>query len=184
MEPWQKKLPMWITWFRMWLVPVIVAMMMPNQLFWNVFAAILFMVAGVSDYYDGYFARKYNVISNLGKVMDPIADKILVSSILVMLIPMGRIEPLMVVVILARDTFIGGIRSAAAADGIVIEAKATGKWKTFIQMVALPAVMIGEPLLGIPFQIIGYWVLWGTVILSMTSGVEYYWGYLKSRKTL
>jgi CDP-diacylglycerol--glycerol-3-phosphate 3-phosphatidyltransferase len=182
MQTWQKKLPMQITWFRIWLVPIIIAMMMPETLFWNVAAAMLFIVASISDYYDGYFARKYNAISNMGKFMDPIADKILVTSILVMLVPSFRIDPLMVAVILARDTFIGGIRSIAAADGIVIDAKATGKWKTALQMVAIPAVMIGEPAFGIPFQIIGYYVLWISVILSVTSGAQYYLGYVKSRK--
>lgn len=183
MSNWQKKLPMWITWFRMWLVPVIISLMMPEQLWLNIIAASLFIVASISDYYDGYFARKYNASTNLGKLMDPIADKILVTSVLVMLIPSFRIDPMMVIVILARDTFIGGIRAVAAADGLIIDAKATGKWKTALQMVAIPAVMIGEPAWGVPFQMIGYWVLWVSVVLSVTSGVQYYFAYWKSRRT-
>lgn len=145
-------------------------------------AAALFIVASISDYYDGYFARKYNSVSNMGKFMDPIADKILVTSILVMLIPTERIDPIMVVVILARDTFIGGIRSVAAADGVVIDAKPTGKWKTALQMIAIPAVIIGDIWLGVNFEKIGYGVLWISVVLSVTSGIQYYLGYLKSRK--
>ena len=181
MQTWQKKLPMWITWFRIWLVPVIIAFMFQNELETNICAAILFMIASITDYYDGYFARKYNATSNMGKFMDPIADKILVTSILAMLIPSEKIDALMVVVILARDTFIGGIRSVAAADQIIIDAKPAGKWKTALQMIAIPAVLIGDNWLGIPFDRVGYWVLWISTILSVTSGIEYYLGYLKSR---
>lgn len=180
-KAWQQKLPMWITISRIILVPVIVTLMFPNVLMLNVTAAALFIIASISDYYDGYFARKYNAVSNMGKFMDPIADKILVTSILVMLIPTAKIDPIMVIIILARDTFIGGIRSVAAADGIVIDAKPTGKWKTALQMIAIPAVIIGDTWLKIPFEKIGYWTLWISVILSVTSGVQYYYGYLKSR---
>lgn len=175
---------MQITWFRIWMVPVIVAFLWPNELWYNITAAVLFMLASISDYYDGYFARKFQATSNMGKFMDPIADKILVSSILVTLIPTGKIDPLMVIVILARDTFIGGIRSVAAADGIIIDAKPAGKWKTALQMIAIPAVMIDDRVFGIAFDKVGYWVLWISVILSVTSGIEYYLGYLKSRKTV
>lgn len=180
-KAWQQKLPMWITLSRIVAVPIIVALMFPNSLIYNVIAAAIFILASITDYYDGFFARKYNAVSNMGKYMDPIADKILVTSILVMLVPIDKIEPIMVIIILARDTFIGGIRSVAAADGIVIDAKPTGKWKTALQMVAIPAVIIGDTWLGIPFEKIGYWVLWISVILSVTSGFQYYFGYLKSR---
>lgn len=173
---------MLITYSRIAFVPVIVILMFPNELATNVMAAALFIVASISDYYDGYFARKYNSVSNMGKFMDPIADKILVTSILVMLIPTERIDPIMVIVILARDTFIGGIRSVAAADGVVIDAKPTGKWKTALQMIAIPAVIIGDIWLGVNFEKIGYGVLWISVVLSVTSGIQYYLGYLKSRK--
>jgi len=183
MSDWKKSLPMWITLSRIVLVPFIVALMWPNNLAGNVAAAIFFLIASISDYYDGYFARKYNAVSTMGKFMDPIADKILVTSILVMLVP-DRIEPLMVIIILARDNFIGGLRSVAAADRIIIDAKPAGKWKTALQMVAIPAVIINQRFLGIPFEKIGYWVLWGSVILSVTSGIQYYLGYLKAKQAI
>ena len=172
---------MQITLFRIWMVPVIVACLWPNRLPWNAIAAVLFLITSASDYFDGYFARRFNAVSNMGKFMDPIADKILVTSILVMLIPTQKIDPLMVIVILARDTFIGGIRSVAAADGIVIDAKPTGKWKTALQMIAIPAVMIDQFYLDIPFDKIGYWVLWISVVLSVTSGLQYFWAYQKAK---
>lgn len=183
-SPFQRRLPMLITSLRIVLVPLIVATLTPQTLTWNVISAVLFIFASISDYYDGYFARKYNAVSNMGKFMDPIADKILVTSILVMLIPLDKIDPYMVIVILARDTLISGLRSVAAADQIIISAQASGKWKTALQMVAIPAVIIGEKSWGIPFDKIGYWVLWISTVLSVTSGLQYVAGYLKAIKRL
>lgn len=174
---------MWITMSRILLTPVILATLYPQTLLWNVLSAALFIIASTTDGFDGYYARKFNVVSVFGQFMDPIADKILVTSVLVLLAFLQKIDPYMVIIILARDTFIGGIRSIAATEKIVISAKPAGKWKTALQMVAIPAVMIGEVWAGIPFDKIGYWALWISVILSVISGVEYYLGYLKSRKT-
>lgn len=181
MQAWKKSLPMKITLSRIGLVPVILYFMWGNQLPGNMIAALLFLVASISDYYDGYFARKWNAVSNMGKFMDPIADKVLVTSILVMLIPTQRVEPWMAIIILARDNLIGGLRSVAAAENIIIDAKPAGKWKTALQMVAIPAVIIGQSWGGIPFEKVGYYVLWGSTVLSVTSGFEYYRGYLKAR---
>jgi len=178
---WQQKLPMWITTSRILLVPFVLWGLSLPSLTARLTAAVLFIMASISDYFDGYYARKYNAVSNMGKFMDPIADKILVTSILVALIPSERIDPWMVIIILARDTLIGGLRSVAAADQIVIAAKPAGKWKTALQMVAIPAMIIGEDFAGIPVVKIGFWVLWFSVVLSITSGAEYVWGYWKAR---
>lgn len=185
MQPteWQKKLPLRITMSRIFAVPVIVALMWQDLLWWNVAAAVCFVLASITDYYDGYFARKYQAVSNFGKFMDPIADKILVTSVLAMLLSLDKIDAWMVIIILARDNFIGGIRSVAAADQIIIDAKPAGKWKTAMQMVAIPIVIIGNMDPYLPYlDKIGYGVLWVSVILSITSGIEYYMSYLKSRK--
>lgn len=179
----QRNLPMRITLSRIFAVPVIVALMWPNTLLWNSLAALFFILASITDYYDGYYARKYNAVSNFGKFMDPIADKILVTSVLAMLLSQGKIDAWMVIIILARDNFIGGIRSVAAADQIIIDAKPAGKWKTAMQMIAIPIVIIGNLDPQVPYlDKIGYGVLWVSVILSITSGIEYYLGYIKSRK--
>lgn len=172
-----------ITMSRIVIVPIVVAAMWPGELAWNIVASVLFILASITDYYDGYFARKYNAVSNMGKFMDPIADKILVTSVLAMLLFQGKVDPLMVIIILARDNFISGIRSVAAADQVVIAAKAAGKWKTAMQMIAIPIVIIGniDPIIPY-FDKVGYAVLWISVVLSVTSGLEYYTVYLKSRK--
>jgi CDP-diacylglycerol--glycerol-3-phosphate 3-phosphatidyltransferase len=180
---WQKKLPMQFTMARIYAVPLIILAMYPNNLKWNIVSAILFTLASVTDYYDGYFARKYQAVSNMGKFMDPIADKILVTGVLIMLLYQSKVDPWMVLLILSRDTFIGGIRAVAAADQIIIDARPTGKWKTALQMVGIPALIIGEAEGNLLYvDKIGYALLWISVILSITSGVQYYLGYLKSRK--
>lgn len=183
MQSWQKKLPMWITLSRIALVPIVLLGMALDTIPSKVMAALFFMIASISDYFDGYYARKYGAVSNMGKFMDPIADKILVTSILVALIPTERIDPWMVIIILARDTLISGLRSVAAADQVIIAAKPAGKWKTALQMIAIPAMIIGEDFAGIPIVKIGFGVLWFSVILSVTSGLEYLWGYWKAVKS-
>jgi len=178
---WQKKLPMQITMSRVYILPLIIGLMWPNQFLWNCLAAGLFVIASITDYYDGHFARKYGAVSNMGKFMDPIADKILVTSVLVMLLSQAKIDVVMVIIILMRDTFIGGIRSVAAADQIIIDAKATGKWKTALQMIAIPLIMINEiPQLPLPIGKIGWGALWITVFLSVLSGWDYFKSYKKA----
>lgn len=178
---WQKNLPMWLTMGRIFSVPLVVGFMAPQTFVYNLIAAAIFTIASITDYYDGYFARKYNAVSNMGKFMDPIADKILVSSVLILLVTKNLVDPYMVILIIARDTYISGIRSVAAADNIIISAKPTGKWKTGVQMVAIPALMIGD-LWGIPVAKIAYFSLWVAVLLSVFSGAEYYLAYLKAKK--
>lgn len=180
-QKWKRRLPMWMTYGRILLVPLILGLLLPVSGLARWTALFFFVVASVTDYFDGYFARKYNAVSNLGKFMDPVADKILVTSIMVMLLWLGRIDPWMVIVIMVRDTLVGGIRSVAAADGIVIAAKAAGKWKTALQMGALPALMINElpGLENFPLHKVAYGLLWFSVILSITSGYEYIAGYFK-----
>lgn len=171
-----------MTYARMLMVPIVIALLWPNQVLPNILAAVVFILASITDYYDGYFARKYNSVSTLGQFLDPIADKILVTSILVVMVALQKIDPFMVVIILARDTLIGGLRSIAAAEGVIIAAKPTGKWKTALQMIAIPALMIDTRVIGIPFDVVGYGVLWFSVILSVLSGLEYARSYARTRK--
>lgn len=149
----------------------------------GIVAAVLFTLGSISDYYDGYFARKYKIESIMGKLLDPIADKILVSSTLIMLIPLERLGPIMVIILLARDTFINGLRSVAAAQNIVIPAGTVGKWKTGFQMVGIPCLLVYKIpvkyLDMIPVYQIGTWIMWGSVILSVYSGAVYIYKYNK-----
>jgi CDP-diacylglycerol--glycerol-3-phosphate 3-phosphatidyltransferase len=178
---WRKNLPMWITFSRVAMIPFLVALMLGKTQAYEWASALLFAIASITDYYDGYFARKFNAISNMGKFMDPVADKILVSSVFVMLLYLNKIDPYMVILILARDTYIGGLRAIAAADQFVIDAKAAGKWKTAMQMGAIPFLIIGD-IGNIPLSKWSYIILWLSVVLSLTSGWEYYRAYKTARK--
>lgn len=175
---------------RVYVVPVLLLLMWPKTLLFNFFAALVFILASITDYYDGHFARKYNAVSTLGKFIDPVTDKILVSSVLILLVALGKLDPYLVIILLIRDTFIGGIRSAAAADQVVIAAKASGKWKTGFQMGAIPAIILSDFHLAsycctnlqwndwhsylIAMGWVAYVILWASVILSLVSGYEYF----------
>lgn len=178
---WKKKLPMMLTWARMAVCPLFIPLLSLRDPVWGWVASGIFIAASITDWFDGYYARKFNAISNLGKFMDPIADKILVATILILLLPTGRIDPTVVIVILARDILIGGIRSVAAADNVIIDAKATGKWKTALQMIAIPALLIHTPLMGFPFAESGRILLWVSALLSLFSGYQYVQLYRRSR---
>lgn len=183
LKTWQKSLPTLITFSRVALLPFIIAAMLPQSSLWSFVAAFLFVLASITDYFDGYYARKLNLVSNWGKFMDPIADKVLVTGILVILLHQDKIDPYLVIILLSRDTFISGIRSIAAADQVIIAAQQAGKWKTALQMICIPTLMLeGE---GNFFKIIGqggYFVLWISVLLSLTSGWDYYKAYLAGTK--
>jgi CDP-diacylglycerol--glycerol-3-phosphate 3-phosphatidyltransferase len=175
-----KKLPLIATLFRILVVPFIVVAMMVQPPFWNWIAAGLFILASLSDWLDGYWARKFNAESDLGKLLDPIADKFLVSTVLILLIPIHRIEALLVVLLLNRDIIINGLRSFAASKGKIISAGSLGKWKTGVQMVAIPALLIYENVGPLPAEFIGYWGLWLSFVLSYASAAEYTYKYFKS----
>ncbi len=186
---WQKRLPMWITLSRIFFVIPILVLLNNPGLPSKIIACVIFIIASITDYYDGYFARKYNATSNMGKFMDPVADKILVSAILIMLVIQQLVDPYMVILIITRDTLIGGLRSVAAADQIVIDAKPAGKWKTALQMGAIPFLILGPQAwdsfpLSIPLHQWGYFALWVSTILSLTSGWGYYQGYRKALSSL
>jgi CDP-diacylglycerol--glycerol-3-phosphate 3-phosphatidyltransferase len=178
---WKNNLPMVLTYARAGAAPIILGILMSGWSFAGWLSAVLFALASLTDWLDGYFARRYKVESNMGRFMDPIADKILVLGAIVMLLAMGRVDPVMVFLFLARDIFIGGIRSVAAANNLIIAAKPFGKWKTAFQMVAIPCLLVYEPLFGVPIGDVGYFGLWISVGLSLISGAEYTIGYYRSK---
>jgi len=167
---------------RIFLVAPILFGMLSESIWIRSLTAALFALASLTDYLDGWAARKFNQVSDWGKVFDPVADKILVTSVLVALIPRGAIDPYMVIILLARDTLVGGLRNLAANSQLIIGAKPAGKWKTALQMVAIPAMIIGGDVGSVPIEKIGFWSLWISVALSVISGVEYTYFYCKDSK--
>ncbi len=176
------KLPLYLTGARVLLV-------LPTALFFYIdtdwgraLAAVCFIVASITDYYDGYYARKLNAVTNLGKFFDPVADKILVSSLLILLMMRLKVDPVMVILFVTRDTIVGGVRAAAAADGLVIDAQSTGKWKAALQMIAIPMLLLNDLHPMFPNTKLGYGLLWLSVILSLQSGYNYCAAYFRSAR--
>ena len=133
-------------------------------------AVALFVVASFTDFLDGYIARKYNLVSNFGKFMDPLADKLLVSAAMICLVEMGRLPAWIVIVIISREFIISGFRLIASDNGVVIAASYWGKFKTVFQM-AMIIVLICN--LGGVFGIIETVLIWISLILTIVSLADY-----------
>ncbi len=134
-------------------------------------AAIIFVVASLTDMLDGKIARKYNLVTNFGKFMDPLADKLLVCSALICLVEMERLAAWIVIVIIAREFIISGFRLVASDNGVVIAASYWGKFKTVFQMIMVVVLMlnINHPV----FAVLGTVLVWISVILTVVSLVDY-----------
>ncbi len=136
-------------------------------------AFIIFVLASLTDLLDGQIARKRNLVTNFGKIMDPLADKILVYSALCLFVEFGTVPSWMLIVILAREFAIAGMRTVAASEGIVIAAGMSGKIKTVLQMIAVPILILGHGFFTDFLMPIGNVVLWASIIATVYSGIEY-----------
>jgi CDP-diacylglycerol---glycerol-3-phosphate 3-phosphatidyltransferase len=167
-------LPNKLTAFRMACIPLVVLFLrFPDRLY-GFFAALCIGMAFITDILDGYYARKYGAVTTLGKFLDPLADKILVTITMIMLIPLGRIPILIVVIIIAREMAITGLRSIAAEQGIVIQAEALGKLKTIFQAAAILGLSLHYTYLYINFHMVGMIFLWVALFLTIWSGWSYF----------
>lgn len=147
-----------------------------------VIAGVLFIIASITDFLDGYLARKYNLVSDFGKVMDAIADKILVNGLLIVLCADGSISPVIPVVIILRDTIVNTIKMVAGNNGDVVAAINTGKFKTTFLMIGLTLKLFGNFPAGLINIALDDFFLITATILSVISGVQYYMMYKKYLK--
>jgi CDP-diacylglycerol--glycerol-3-phosphate 3-phosphatidyltransferase len=175
-----------ITIARIFLVPVIMFFLLVKVPFPDVkieqfsitynqiIAALVFIIAASTDSLDGYIARKRKLVTNLGKLLDPLADKLLVSAVLISLVEMGKIDAFIVIVIISREFAVTGLRSICAAEGIIMAASKWGKWKTAAQITAIIALLINN----FPFAFVGfafdYWAGWVAAIITIYSGIDYF----------
>jgi CDP-diacylglycerol--glycerol-3-phosphate 3-phosphatidyltransferase len=167
-----------LTLFRIATVPIIVILLLfPNELC-TFIAALLFSAAAITDYLDGFYARKRGLVSTLGKVMDPIADKLLVSSAFIMLTSLGWIPAWIVCIIIGRELAVTGLRNIIAEKGEDISASNLGKYKTGFQIAAIIPLMMHYPTWGLNVQVIGTLFLWGALVFTIWSGADYF---IKSR---
>src|SRR5450756_1908597 len=135
-------LPNTISLIRISVVPFLFILLTSPGEFWSLILAILFAVASITDMLDGFLARKYNMITTMGKFLDPLADKLIINSAMILMIPIDRIETWIVVIIIMRDLIVDSIRSIASSEGIYIQASLIGKQKTLAQIFAVTALMI------------------------------------------
>jgi CDP-diacylglycerol---glycerol-3-phosphate 3-phosphatidyltransferase len=175
-----------ITLVRIFLVPIImffllIQKMFPDLHFYNfsitynqIVAALIFIIAASTDSLDGYLARKQKQVTNLGKLLDPLADKLLMTAVLVSLVAMNKLDAWIVVVIISREWAVTGLRQIALLEGHVIEASAWGKIKTGAQITAIIALLLNNfpfAFIGFPFDMVSAWV---AALVTVYSGVDYF----------
>ncbi|MHB8171639.1 MAG: CDP-diacylglycerol--glycerol-3-phosphate 3-phosphatidyltransferase [Thermincolia bacterium] len=164
-----------LTLVRIFLVPIFMIILFIKIPYGKFIAAAVFILAASTDGLDGYIARKKNQVTRLGKFMDPLADKLLVSAALISLVELGEISAWIAVIIIGREFAVTGLRAIAAAEGIVISASHLGKYKTVSQIVAISAMFLENypfSLWEIPFGQIAMGV---ALFFTIWSGVDYFW---------
>jgi CDP-diacylglycerol--glycerol-3-phosphate 3-phosphatidyltransferase len=165
------------TWtlFRIVSVPGIVFLLLfPNSRFCTFLAAILFSAAAISDYLDGYFARRRGLVTDFGKFMDPIADKLLISSAFIMLASYDWVPAWMVCIIICREFAVTGLRSIISQNKEDVSASNLGKYKTGFQIAAIIPLIFHYSYFGIDLNAIGTFFLWGALVFTIWSGVDYF----------
>jgi len=180
--------PIWnipniLTLLRIAAIPLLVFLLMSPDREPGFWAAALFAVASVTDWLDGYLARRMGIVTVFGKFLDPIADKLIVMAALIMILPFGRVPAWMVLVILGREIIITGLRGIASSEGIVIQASDLGKFKTIFQLVAIIGLLlhfdyrwffgIDHPYLVVNMHNVGIFYLWIATVITIWSGVDY-----------
>jgi CDP-diacylglycerol--glycerol-3-phosphate 3-phosphatidyltransferase len=142
----------------------------------------VFFVASVTDYFDGKIAREQNIITNLGKFLDPLADKLLIGSVLIMLVRLGpewRVPAWMVIIIIGREMAVTGMRAVAAEMGEVVAADKFGKAKTLLQSLATGFLVFHYPFFGWDPRPLGHALLWAALVLTVFSGGNYLYNFYK-----
>ena len=165
-------LPNKLTVLRVIMIPFfVIALMMEggaNQTY-RMIATAIFVIASLTDFLDGNIARKYNLVTNFGKFMDPLADKLLVCSALICLIELGQLPAWMVLIIISREFIISGFRLVASDNGVVIAASYWGKWKTVFQMISVILLILNIEALSMVTTL----ALWIALALTVISLIDY-----------
>lgn len=186
--------PIWnipniLTLMRIAAIPLLAVLLLSPSRDAGFFAALLFAVASITDWLDGYLARRLGIVTVFGKFLDPIADKLIVMAALIMILPFDRVPAWMVLIILGREIIITGLRGIASSEGIVIAASDLGKFKTIFQIVAILGLLlhydycwffgINHPLLVVNMHNIGMFYLWIATALTVWSGIDYLWRFMR-----
>ncbi len=167
-------LPNALTLARIFLIPFVVVVLLTRQMHnWAYWGSGLFLAAALTDLFDGYFARRRKQVTTLGRLLDPIADKLLISSALISLVQLRIAPAWMVVIIIGREFAVSGLRSIAASEGFSIDVSRLGKGKMVVQVIAVAGLILGNELGGWMRQM-GRLMLWAVVIFALLSMVQYF----------
>ncbi len=170
-------LPNIITCVRILLIPLLVVLLTDPGPTASIFATLTFFLACLSDFFDGYLARRWGITTTFGKLLDPLADKLIVAAALIMLAGMDRtpeVPAWMAVVIIGREIAVTGLRAVALGQGVVVAAEELGKYKMIFQMFALHGLLLHYDFLGIDFYVAGMYFLWVSLVISLWSGIDYH----------
>lgn len=163
-----------LTLLRMIAVPAVVYFLSWRTWNGDITACVIFVLAAITDWFDGYLARRTKAITIYGKLMDPLADKFLVVATLIMLQNLGRIDPYVVMVLICREMGITSLRALASAEGVIIAAGSGGKWKAALQMVGIPFLIVDVRLFQlVDSKLIGTVLIYVSIFLSLTSALTY-----------
>jgi CDP-diacylglycerol--glycerol-3-phosphate 3-phosphatidyltransferase len=168
------KLPNHLSVLRLIFIPAVVACLYFPGRMGSFLAALFFGLAALTDLLDGFYARRYRVVTPLGKFLDPLADKLLISVTMIMLITLDRIPAWVVMLIIARELAVTGLRGIAIVEGQIIEVSILGKYKTIFQSVALICLCLHHQYFQIDFHIVGMVFLWVALVLTLWSGWMYF----------
>lgn len=181
-------IPNLLTLFRIALIPVVCALIYDGEPLQCLVAYIFFAVASFTDWLDGYIARKQNLVSMTGKFLDPLADKLLIMAVLIILVALGRVDQWLVILILAREISVTSLRALAAGEGMVIAAGQGGKYKTAFQMLGIVGLIIHYTyelnyfgvIVKMNFHRVGLYFLVLSMVFSFYSAAQYVQNFLKS----
>lgn len=176
-------LPNKITLFRIFIVPLIIVFLINPSPLSSLMAAIVFSIAAASDWLDGHIARSTNQVTALGKLLDPIADKILVAAVLIPLVSLGRVPAWLATLIIGREFAISGLRAMAATENIIIPAGKMGKYKMGFGIAAMEFLLLNWHIGFVSFQTLGMACLLISMVYGIASGVNYFLIYFEAKKS-
>jgi CDP-diacylglycerol--glycerol-3-phosphate 3-phosphatidyltransferase len=169
-----------ITLLRMLMTPLVVVLLYFEGPVFCILAACAFLLASITDWIDGYIARRENIVTSMGKFLDPLADKILICSVLIMFVKLGWASAWVVIVIVCRELLVTGLRAMASDAGICLAADNFGKTKTVLQITAIIPLMLHYPVAGVAFWPIGEVLLYIALAMTVFSGVNYCYDFYNS----
>jgi len=172
-----------LTLLRILAIPVVVLILLTPEgreisFVRSVAAFLLFVVATITDLFDGYIARRYQMVTTLGKLLDPLADKLLVCAVMIMLIEPDRVPAWMAVIVVAREIGVTALRGVASTEGVIIASSRLGKAKTLLLNIGVAALILHYPILGIPIHGVGMVFLSVGIVLTAWSGLDYFFRFV------